>query len=261
MFRKKITRTQDKISISLKNWDPEPSWYTPFFLYTVIGISKFIMKVLNKIEIVNQDTLINLQARNNRGLLTFSNHNSLFDDPFLISCSAPINIVRQRYIATDAQNFFSKKVTGFIFSQGQCVPIVRGAGINQPGFEYLKKILQEGSWVHIFPEGTRNRKPELGIQNNFTQGIAHLLLAAYPIILPFYHSGMEKILPVGAILPRVGKKVKIVFGEPILFDEELYKNILKENSIDTSNTRESVQVITDWTFQLLKNLEQGNTKR
>ena len=75
----------------------------------------------------------------------------------------------------------------------------------------LKKILQEGGWVHIFPEGTRNRKPELGIQNNFTQGIAHLLLAANPIVLPFYHSGMEKILPVGALLPRVGKKVKIVF--------------------------------------------------
>ncbi|HRG48666.1 MAG TPA: lysophospholipid acyltransferase family protein, partial [Leptospiraceae bacterium] len=155
------------------------------------------------------------------------------------------------------QNFFSKKVTGFIFSQGQCVPIVRGAGINQPGFEYLKKILQEGGWVHIFPEGTRNRKPELGIQNNFTQGIAHLLLAANPVALPFYHSGMEKILPVGAILPRIGKKVKIVFGEPILFDEELCKNILKENSLDTTSSRESVQVITDWTFQLLKKLEQN----
>jgi len=150
-----------------------------------------------------------------------------------------------------------KKVTGFIFSQGQCVPIVRGAGINQPGFEYLKKILQEGGWVHIFPEGTRNRKPELGIQNNFTQGIAHLLLAANPIVLPFYHSGMEKILPVGALLPRVGKKVKIVFGESILFDEEYYRNVLKENSLDTSSSRESVQVITDWTFQLLKRLEQS----
>ena len=117
--------------------------------------------------------------------------------------------------------------------------------------------MQEGGWVHIFPEGTRNRKPELGIQNNFTQGIAHLLLAANPVVLPFYHSGMEKILPVGAILPRVGKKVKIVFGEPILFDEELCKNILKENSLDTTSSRESVQVITDWTFQLLKKLEQN----
>ena len=50
------------------------------------------MKVLNKIEIVNQDILINLNQEITEGLLTFSNHNSLFDDPFLISCSAPIQI-------------------------------------------------------------------------------------------------------------------------------------------------------------------------
>ncbi|HMV43266.1 MAG TPA: hypothetical protein PK079_21665 [Leptospiraceae bacterium] len=54
--------------------------------------------------------------------------------------------------------------------------------------------------------------------------------------------------------------MKIVFGEPISFDEEYCQKILIENSSDSSNSRESVQFITDWTFAVLKKLEQSYIK-
>jgi 1-acyl-sn-glycerol-3-phosphate acyltransferase len=255
MFRKKIEKTQDKLSITLKNWDPEPHWYTPLILYPTIWISKFVMQVMNRVEIINQEALIQVSQRTNRGLVTLSNHNCLFDDPFLLSCSASADVVRKRYIAADAQNFFSRRVTGFIFSQGQCVPIVRGAGFAQPGFDYLKKVLIEGGWVHIFPEGTRNRNPENGIQSNFTQGIAHLILASKPLVLPFYHYGMDQILPVGGRFPRIGKKVNMVYGNIYDLSEQGMKTLFGEETFNPSHQRESIQKITEWSYQILKSIE------
>ncbi len=213
------------------------------------------MQVMNRVEIINQESLIQASNREGRGLITFSNHNCLFDDPFLLSCSAPVDVVRKRYIAADAQNFFSRKATGFVFSQGQCVPIVRGAGFAQPGFDYLKKVLIEGGWVHIFPEGTRNRNPEDGIQSNFTQGIAHLILASKPLVLPFYHYGMDQILPVGGRFPRMGKKVNMVYGKIIDLNDQGLKTIFGSEILEPSRNRESIQKVTDWSFQVLKAME------
>lgn len=255
MFRKKIDKTQDKISISLQNWHPDIHWYTPFIVHSVAYISKFIMQGLNRVEIINKDEFLNTGERGNRALITFSNHNSLFDDPFLLACFGPVKIVGSRYIAADAQNFFSRKFTGFLFGQGRCVPIVRGAGMQQPGFDYLKKVLSEGGWVHIFPEGTRNRSPVDGIQNNFTHGIAHLILASKPIILPFYHVGMEGILPVGAHFPRIGRSVKVIFGDSLNLDENGLKSFFGESVFEPAQSRDTIQKITDWSFTVLKGLE------
>ncbi len=41
------------------------------------------------------------------------------------------------------------------------------------------------------------------------------MVDARPLALPFYHHGMHDVLPIGARLPRRGKTVRAVFGEPI----------------------------------------------
>ena len=46
-------------------------------------------------------------------------------------------------------------------------------------------------------------------------GIGMLMAEALPIALPFYHHGMHDVLPVGSIRPRRGKRVRLVFGDPI----------------------------------------------
>jgi 1-acyl-sn-glycerol-3-phosphate acyltransferase len=135
------------------------------------------------------------------------------------------------------------------------VPIVRGAGMQQPGFDFLKKILSEGGWVHIFPEGTRNRKPEEGIQSNFTHGMAHLILSSKPLVLPFYHFGMEKVLPVGGRLPRIGNKIKVIFGKKVDLSDTGLKEIFGESCLEPSNNRDMIKKISDWSYKILKSLE------
>ncbi len=92
---------------------------------------------------------------------------------------------------------------------------MRGAGMDQPGLRFLLERLKEGRWVHIFPEGKRTRKPVGRMADELKSGIGMLMAEALPVALPFYHYGMHKVLPVGSLRPRRGKRVRLVFGEPI----------------------------------------------
>ena len=44
-----------------------------------------------------------------------------------------------------------------------------------------------------------------------------------PVVLPFYHKGLEKILPPGSKIPGVGRKNTILVGKPIDFGDLLRK--------------------------------------
>lgn len=148
-----------------------------------------------------------------RGLLTFSNHVSLFDDPWLTSCFSPTRVADTRWIAADALNFFGDTLRAAVFNTGRAVPIARGVGVQQPGMAFLRDRLVDGDWVHVFPEGGRTRDPQAALRRPFKQGMAHLIQQASPLVLPFRHRGMQQILPVGAYRPRTGKRVDVRFGE------------------------------------------------
>jgi monolysocardiolipin acyltransferase len=81
--------------------------------------------------------------------------------------------------------------------------------------------LREGQWVHIFPEGGRTRDPQGLMTPAFKPGIGRLMAEAQPLVLPFYHHGMQGVLPVGALRPRRGKTVRVLFGEPFDAADEL----------------------------------------
>ena len=85
----------------------------------------------------------------------------------------------------------------------------RGAGLDQFGMQLAQSRLAAGEWVHIFPEGTRSRD---GRMQPVRKGVGWLVAssaaagAAPPLVLPFVHSGMERILPKGAALPKLGER-------------------------------------------------------
>ncbi len=148
-----------------------------------------------------------------RGLLTYSNHVSLFDDPLLIACLAEPRWEDMRWIAADALNFFGSPLRGWIFNGGKAVPIVRGVGLDQPGMAFLAERLALGDWVHVFPEGGRSRDAGARLRLPFKAGVAHLVRASRPVLLGFHHRGMDAVLPIGARFPRRGQTVHVRFGE------------------------------------------------
>ncbi|MCH8345338.1 MAG: 1-acyl-sn-glycerol-3-phosphate acyltransferase [Chloroflexi bacterium] len=213
---------------AVARWKPGQKWYHPFMAAVVIRLCKFYMTTMNSLNIEGLEKFESLQHRQGRGLLTFSNHVSLFDDPLLPSNFSLPRYEEIRWAATDAINFFGSPLKSWFFTSGKGVPIVRGAGLDQSGFHFLLDRLREGQWVHIFPEGGRTRHPLALMTHPFKSGIGRLIAETQPIALPFYHHGMRDILPVGSMVPRRGKAVRLVFGDPIDCDERYLQGITRQ---------------------------------
>lgn len=176
--------------------------------------SRLLMRVGNHVDVDGAERLAAARA-SSRGLLTFSNHVSLFDDPWLTACLTHHSGPGLRWIAADALNFFANPLSAWVFSAGRCVPIVRGVGLDQPGMHFLADRLRAGDWVHVFPEGGRTRRDGAQLQTPFKPGLAWLTAASRPVLLPFVHRGMGSVLPVGARLPRLGVRVRVLVGDAV----------------------------------------------
>jgi monolysocardiolipin acyltransferase len=72
------------------------------------------------------------------------------------------------------------------------LPVERGAGLSQLGIKAAVARLNAGDWVHLFPEGTRTRDGNMG---PIRKGIGRLVAACEesPLVVPFVHSGMDKV--------------------------------------------------------------------
>ena len=223
-------RQQLAESRAVARWRPRQRWYHPAIARTVITTSRFVMRRMNKLDVEGIENFEAVQERGGRGLLTFSNHVSLFDDPLLISNFVRGPYSRVRWIGADALNFFGSPFKAWLFTAGRAAPIVRGGGIDQPGMRLLRDRLLAGDWVHMFPEGGRTRDPEGRMLADFKAGAGWLIAETRPIALPFYHYGMHRVLPVGATRPRSGNRVRVVFGSPLDCDDDWVRRVASEKS-------------------------------
>jgi len=107
---------------------------------------------------------------NRKGLLTVSNHRSLFDDPGVVSCLLPLDValVSPKYnrwgICSQEYCFnpnLPAAIKGYI-GAGQVLPIRRGGGIDQWLLRDFAAFLSRGEWCHIFPEGCVTQIDGLG---------------------------------------------------------------------------------------------------
>lgn len=249
-----LSRKEEK---ALARWRPATdNPVNRFMAFICINLSKFILTKMNSLEIEGIERFAALRERGGRGLLTFSNHVSLFDDPMLPSTFPLGKWEEIRWIATDALNFYSTRPTAFIFSGGKGVPVVRGAGFNQPGFEFLRDRLGEGRWVHIFPEGGRTRRERALLSEQFKPGLGRLIAETKPIGLPFYHTGMGEVLPIGAKVPRRGKRVRVVFGEAVDYNEALVAEIAGQDEASQRGPK-LWEALTDHAYEVLSGLERS----
>lgn len=126
------------------------------------------------------------------------------------------------------------------------LPIDRKGSRDQPLFQRFFELIQTGHWGHIYLEGRvwqnwRFMKDEVHL-GPIKTGIGKLIAHAYPndpIVLPFFHRGMDGILPEIVLneadqrlglpskpsvrFPRAGNSIHVYVGKPISFHEKLKK--------------------------------------
>ncbi|KAF6215826.1 hypothetical protein GE061_000161 [Apolygus lucorum] len=196
---------------------------------TAVGLfSKILIGWLNKSKCHNQNTFSKLlEGRpKNVPLITVSNHHSCFDDPGIWGCLKWKHLLSRttmRWSLAAHDICFTNKLHSYFFMLGKCIPVIRGNGVYQEAINFCVDRLQDGEWVHVFPEGKVNMNKEF---IRLKWGVGRMIYDSpvTPIVVPIWHIGMEEILPnEPPYILKTGKKVTFNFGEPINFS-----NLLKE---------------------------------
>ena len=167
----------------------------------------------------------------------------MLDDPVLLANILPFTMSMQpkflRWGICSQEYCFNPKLPGILqafFGSGNVMPIKRGGGINQKLFFNFAHRVAAGEWCHIFPEGGIWQRNELGGRENGTEnqfgrfkwGVGKLIAHSpqRPRVIPFFHHGMETVLPQDPLTkvlltkyPIPGQKVHVIFGKEIVFDD------------------------------------------
>jgi 1-acyl-sn-glycerol-3-phosphate acyltransferase len=107
-------------------------------------------------------------------------------------------------------------------------------------------VLGAGGCVRVFPEGTRSRRGTLG---HGRPGVGRVLYETGVTVVPCFHRGLDQLLPIGSVIPRIGKRVDIVIGPPFSVDD---LRVLP-------NTRETWQKIADRVMEKIAELARPET--
>ncbi len=164
-----------------------------------------------------------------RNTLLLANHQSMIDSfPIGYAAFFPRNTVRTYLTPWNpaaAENFFGNRFLAWVFYQFKCIPVARGRR-DLKALNRSVRALRTGTMV-LFPEGTRTRDGSVG---RGRPGPGMVILQTRPCVIPVTIDGMNSILPIGARIPRVGKRLSIYFGKPIDYDDLAAQGISRETA-------------------------------
>jgi 1-acyl-sn-glycerol-3-phosphate acyltransferase len=149
------------------------------------------------------------------GVIVAANHLSFID-------SIVIPLVAPRPVAFMAKGeYFTRPgLKGWLTKTSltglTAIPVSRGEGrAAQDALDLALERINNGGAFGIHPEGSRSRDGRI---YRGRTGVAWLALASGLPVVPCAVIGTDKIQPVGAKLPKIGK-VTVRFGKPLHFTE------------------------------------------
>lgn len=220
-------------------------------VYTIGQLSSIFHNLANKPEVLDRHKLDRFIAfsRNGQPLVTVSNHESMVDDPSGMSTMVPHSVrmspYRMRWGAcSEYQCYRRGEAFATMVTAGNTLPMQVGASMYQWGMAGLADKLDEGEWVHLFPEGriwqefgkTRRREdgrwclpsgrcsaPWLKL-GPFKWGVGKLIAnsAVVPIVVPYFTMGLSTFMPqrskdddLREDAPRFGSDITFKVGDPV----------------------------------------------
>lgn len=141
-----------------------------------------------------------------------SNHLSFID-----SIAIPVAAPRPVHFLAKAAYFEGRGAKGWVsrsfFTSIGAIPVHRGAGqAALDALDQQKQLLDEGSAVALYPEGTRSLDGRL---YKGRTGVAFLALETGAPVVPVGLVGTDKVMPVGAKMPSLSERITVKFGEPL----------------------------------------------
>ncbi|KAF8314568.1 uncharacterized protein EI90DRAFT_3089979 [Cantharellus anzutake] len=194
----------------------------------LVGLLSKACLYVNKVQVSGLDVLQRALKESNgrgKGVLTISNHISVVDEPFVWGCLPISQYFRprdMRWTLGASDIMFTNPIFSSFFRAGQVIETFRGRGIYQPAVNDAVRKLDDGAWIHLFPEGYVN---QAGGLLRFRWGVGRIIMntRAFPTIIPMWLSGFDKLMPESRsfpkFIPRLSPKheVSITFGNPIDF--------------------------------------------
>ncbi|KAF1781237.1 EGF-like domain, extracellular [Phytophthora cactorum] len=184
-------------------------------------------------------------------VITVSNHSATVDDPAVLAKVAVCSMMPWKYmwprngrwsLASQEYCYTKGKLLSTLFFGAKTLPVKRGAGVDHQMIQAIFDKVEEGAWVHIFPEGKivqHEGEVVLGIGARWRSsprrekigrlkwGVGKLIARATtrPIVVPVYHYNMEKLMPQDeknrliSLIPKTNLDLGVIVGEPLSFDD------------------------------------------
>ncbi|KAI9317967.1 acyltransferase-domain-containing protein [Dichotomocladium elegans] len=187
-----------------RRFDPNAELLENDFLWhvgstIVIGavgmVAKILLKYMETTRVYNLDgfTAMVNETDRERGLITVSNHESVWDDPIIwgvLPSSTLFDIHKMRWVLGAADICYTTLFRSIFFSLGQAIPTIRGMGIYQPAVDFAIRKANDGDWIHIFPEARVNQTDSM---IRFKWGVGRIVMESKkcPIVVPVWHNGKE----------------------------------------------------------------------
>jgi 1-acyl-sn-glycerol-3-phosphate acyltransferase len=145
-----------------------------------------------------------------RAAILIANHSSHFDTLLLIRALPP-RLRRRLAVAAAEDYFYSNPLKGAAVSLFLNALPFRRNGRALCSLRRCEKLIQNGWWLLIFPEGTRSPDGSVGM---FHPGVSLLAARLGVPVIPSRLEGAHALLPKGRCWPRQ-TPVAIHFGKPV----------------------------------------------
>lgn len=171
------------------------------------GVVKIILSPLYRIETIGLENI-----PKEGGVLLCSNHINNLDPPI-------VGITMKRSVVFMAKDeLFHVPILNKILPYLHAFPVKRGKADREALRKGLE-TLRAGKVLGVFPEGTRSKTGELG------KGMAGVGFFALKTD--------ARVIPCGIIGPyKLFRKVKVVYGEPISFEELRNKKVSADEATE-----------------------------